>query len=82
MDDRKTEAGAVDANIQADSFMAAYHEAHGGRLSIGDGGRRTRHLTLMVPDLGSDKQNAALDKAIGEFIHKVTALMKKPGGEE
>ena len=67
---------------ERETFLAAYHEAHGGRLNIGDGERRTRHLTLMVPDLGNNKQNAALDKAIGDFIHKLTALMKKPGGGE
>jgi hypothetical protein len=67
---------------ERETFMAAYRKAHGGRLDIGDAERRTRHLTLIVPDLGSDKQNTAFDKAVGEFIQKMTALMKKSGGSE
>jgi hypothetical protein len=65
-----------------DSFIAAYRKAHRGRLEIGDAARRTRHLTLIVPDLGEDKQNAAFDRAINEFIQKMTSLMKPSGGEQ
>jgi hypothetical protein len=66
---------------EREGFLAAYRKAHRGKLDIGDAERRTRHLTLIVPDLGDDKQNAALDKTVNEFIQKMTALMKPPGGE-
>lgn len=65
---------------ERDAFMAAYRRAHRGRLDIGGLTQRTRHLTLLVPDLG-DKQNAAFDKAVSEFITKMGALMR-PGGED
>ena len=67
---------------ERDSFIAAYRKAHRGRLEIGDAARRTRHLTLIVPDLGEDKQNTAFDRAINEFIQKMTSLMKPSGGEQ
>jgi hypothetical protein len=67
---------------EREGFLAAYRKAHRGKLDIGDAERRTRHLTLMVPDLGEDKQNAAFDKAVNEFIQKMTALMKPPSGGE
>lgn len=66
---------------ERDAFMAAYQKAHRGKLDIGELTMRTRHLTLLVPDLG-DKQNAAFDKAIGEFIARMGALMRPGGGEE
>jgi hypothetical protein len=59
-----------------ESFMAAYQLAHPGRRSIGDPERKTRHLTLLVPDLGAD--NAAFDKAVSEFVQRMTSLIKKP----
>ena len=41
--------------------------------------RRTRHISLTVPDLGDAKQNAALDRAINEFIHRITSIAGKGG---
>lgn len=64
---------------ERDSFMAAYQLAHPGRTKIGDPARRTRHLTLLVPDLGAD--NAAFDKAVSEFVSRVAGLMKKNDDE-
>jgi hypothetical protein len=61
---------------EREAFMAAYQLAHPGRRSIGDATRKTRHLTLLVPDLGTD--NAAFDKAVGEFVTRIAGLMKKP----
>jgi hypothetical protein len=62
--------------------MLAYRKAHRGRLEIGDAERRTRHLSLLVPDFGNDKANTAFDKAMSEFVQKMTSFMRKPGGEE
>ena len=41
--------------------------------------RKTRHVSLIVPDLGDDKQNAALDRAINEFIQQITSITGKSG---
>ena len=46
------------------------------------GGQRPRacaHLSLTVPDLGDDKQNAALDRAINEFVHRISSIAGKGG---
>ena len=48
-----------------------------GKLEIGDAERKMRHLSLLVPELGDDKSNAALDKAISEFVQRLTALLRK-----
>jgi hypothetical protein len=66
---------------ERDAFVAAYRKAHRGKLDIGEPTIRTRHLTLLVPDIG-DKQNAAFDKAVAEFISRMGALMHPGGGDE
>ena len=48
-------------------------------MQLPESGRRVRHLSLTVPDLGDDKQNAALDRAINEFIHRITSIAGKSG---
>ncbi|TPK99808.1 hypothetical protein FJ934_01235 [Mesorhizobium sp. B2-4-12] len=65
---------------ERDQFLAAYHQAHPGKMSIAAGMRKTRHVSLVVPDFGDDKQNAALDRAINEFIQKITSIAGKGGG--
>jgi hypothetical protein len=67
--------------VERDAFMAAYRAAHRGKLKIGDAERKMRHLSLLVPDLSDDKTNAALDKAISEFVQKLSSLMRKGGDE-
>ncbi len=66
---------------ERDAFMGAYRAAHQGKLELGDAERKTRHLSLLVPDLGDDKSNGALDKALGEFVQKLSGLMRKGGDE-
>jgi hypothetical protein len=66
---------------ERDAFMTAYRAAHRGKLEIGDAERKMRHLSLLVPELGDDKSNAALDRAIGDFVQRLSELMRK-GGEE
>ncbi len=58
-------------------FLDAYDEAHPGRLKKTGGGKRLRHLSLMVPDFGSEEQNRTFDQAITEFAHKIAALARK-----
>ncbi len=62
---------------ERDHFLAAYHEAHPGKNPGSAGLRKTRHLSLTVPDLGDDKQNAALDRAVNDFIQRITSITGK-----
>ncbi|MER8385593.1 hypothetical protein NKG60_24175 [Mesorhizobium sp. M1428] len=62
---------------ERDHFLEAYHRAHPGKMSLAAGMRRTRHVSLIVPDFGDDKQNAALDRAVNDFIQKITSIAGK-----
>jgi hypothetical protein len=62
---------------ERDQFLTAYSVAHPGKAPPPGGVRRTRHISLTVPDLGDDRQNAALDRAINDFIHKITSIAGK-----
>lgn len=64
---------------EREAFLAAYQVAHPGKVPLAAGIRKVRHLSLTVPDLGDDKQNAALDRAINEFIHRITSIAGKGG---
>jgi len=64
---------------ERDQFLGAYQAAHPGKVPLAEAGRRIRHLSLTVPDLGDDKQNAALDRAINEFIHRITSITGRGG---
>jgi hypothetical protein len=64
---------------ERDMFLAAYRVAHPGKASIDGGMKRTRHISLTVPDLGDAKQNAALDRAINDFIQRITSIAGKGG---
>ena len=61
---------------EREAFLAAYRAAHRGRLELAGVVARNRHLNLLVPDLGDDKQNAAFDKAVGEFVGRMAELMR------
>lgn len=62
---------------ERDAFLAAYQVAHPGKAASAQGFRRMRHLSLTVPDLGDDDQNAALDRAVNDFIQKITSIAGK-----
>ncbi|CAN7164133.1 hypothetical protein [Mesorhizobium sp. LjRoot246] len=64
---------------ERDQFLAAYHQAHPGKMTVAAGMRKTRHVSLVVPDFGDDKQNAALDRAVNDFIQKITSITGKGG---
>ena len=64
---------------ERDAFLAAYRIAHPGKAAAEGELRRTRHISLTVPDLGDAKQNAALDRAINDFIHRITSIAGKGG---
>ncbi|MER9870133.1 hypothetical protein NKJ35_23690 [Mesorhizobium sp. M0136] len=63
--------------VERDHFLEAYHRAHPGKMSLAAGMRKTRHVSLIVPDFGDDKQNAALDRAVNDFIQKITSIAGK-----
>jgi len=66
---------------EREAFMDAYRQAHRKRFDFDGAPHKARHLNLLVPDLGDDKRNAAFDKAIMEFIQKMTAFIE-PGGDD
>ena len=61
---------------EREAFVAAYAVAHPGKAPA-SATRRTRHISLTVPDLGDEKQNTALDRAIMDFIQKITSIAGK-----
>ena len=62
------------APAERDLFLTAYRRAHPGKAAPASGVKKIRHIALSVPDLGDDKQNAALDRAINEFIQRITTI--------
>lgn len=62
---------------EREQFLTAYGKAHPGRVPASGGFRKTRHISLTVPDLGDAKQNAALERAINEFIQRITSIAGK-----
>ena len=76
---RRSSPSAISARRSATTFLAAYRIAHPGKASADGELRRTRHISLTVPDLGDAKQNAALDRAINDFVHRITSIAGKSG---
>ncbi|CAN5352483.1 hypothetical protein BH10PSE7_BH10PSE7_24680 [soil metagenome] len=64
---------------EREHFLADYRKAHPGKTMAAVGGRKIRHVSLNVPDLGDAKQNAAFERAISEFIQRLAAIMGKSG---
>lgn len=65
--------------FERDHFLAAYDRAHPGKGPTPEGSPRTRQVSLTVPDLGDDKLNGALDRAISEFVQRIAGLVGKSG---
>lgn len=65
--------------FERDHFLAAYDRAHPGKGPTPEGSPRTRQVSLTVPDLGDDKLNGALDRAITEFVQRIAGLVGKGG---
>lgn len=62
---------------EREQFLAAYRLAHRGAGGLGDAARKSRHLSLVVPDLGDEKANAAFDRAVTEFVGRMSGLIRK-----
>jgi len=56
-------------------FLDAYAQAHPRRVSIERSERRVRAHTIYLPDLGDEERNHELDRAVGEFVQRLTRLI-------
>ncbi len=65
---------------ERDEFLGAYRRAHRGKLELAEVAHKTRHLNLLVPDLGDESANAEFDRTIGEFVSRIAELIK--GGQK
>ena len=65
---------------ERDRFLDAYERAHPGKAPLPAGFRRTRHLSISVPDLGDEQRNDALDLAVADFVQRIAGLFGKDGG--
>jgi len=62
---------------EKERFLASYHRAHPRRLLLMKERERSRRLTLMLPDLGSEHKNRRLDSLLSEFAEKVARLVEE-----
>src|ERR1700745_3807316 len=61
---------------EKERFLNAYHRAHPRRLLLLKDRERSRRLTLMLPDLGSEQKNRKLDALFREIADKVARLIE------
>ena len=64
---------------ERDHFLGAYERAHPGKAALPAGIHKMRHVSLSVPDLGDEKLNSALDRAIADFVHRIAGIAGKGG---
>ncbi len=70
------------SQAERDQFMTVYKKAHrASGDALGDVTRKMRHVSLLVPDLGDDRANQALDRAVAECIGRMSGFMKSGGDE-
>lgn len=60
--------------VERSAFLAAYDLAHPGRRESGEPAAGIRTISLAVPDLGSVRQNQALDAMIREYARQLVRL--------
>src|ERR1041384_7763590 len=56
------------------AFLDAYHRAHPNRRQQLTPVRRTRTLSITLPDLGDKRKNRAIDEAVADFANRLTRL--------
>ncbi len=61
---------------ERDRIHEANHRSHPRRLLLVKERERSRRLTLMLPDLGSEQKNHKLDTLLSEFAEKVARLIE------
>ena len=59
------------APAERSEFLEAYHAAHPGRAASLDRQPRTRSLAVSVPDLGDERRNQALERAILDLVARL-----------
>ena len=57
------------------AFSEAYSRAHPRRMTAERADRRVRAHTIYLPDLGDEERNHELDRAVGEFVQRLTRLI-------
>ena len=57
-------------------FLQAYQTAHPRRLLLIAREARSRRLTVMLPDLGSEQKNRKLDSLVRQFAEQIARLME------
>jgi len=63
---------------EREQFLHAYHQAHPRRLQMLQEREKSRRVTIMLPDLGSDSKNRRLDALVSEFADKIARLLLGP----
>jgi hypothetical protein len=63
---------------EREQFLHAYHQAHPRRLLMLQEREKSRRVTIMLPDLGSDRKNRRLDALVSEFADKIAGLLEEP----
>lgn len=61
---------------EREQFLHAYRQAHPRRLLLLKSRERTRRLTVMLPDLGSEEKNRKLDLLVNELADRIARLME------
>lgn len=60
---------------ERERFLAAYELAHPNRAHLLRSAEVGRTLALTVPDLGSPEKNAEFDRAVTDFVAKMSRLL-------
>jgi hypothetical protein len=70
------------APAEKTEFLEAYHAAHPGRATGLGRQPQSRNLTITLPDLGDDRRNQAMERAILDFaaslVHYTRELDRRP----
>jgi len=59
---------------EREAFLAAYRQAHPRRLRVVQDAPRHRTVTLRVPDLGSARKNAELERLLQDLLAGIARL--------
>ncbi len=60
-------------------FLAAYGRAHPRHLTLVTTARRSRTISIVVPDLGDARRNRVLDTLIGDLVRRVGRFASHEG---
>jgi hypothetical protein len=65
--------------VERAAFLAAYREAHPGRLEVVDAPPATRTITVAMPDLGDPARNARADALVRALAQGLAGLLPRDG---